>query len=76
MGRTLTPGARAIDAICEEGFELLDDILEPERFYGADRNGAGTEANQDAINDDIPRFLDPKGCRMSVMRQYVLRELR
>ena len=36
VARALTRDPLAEDAVCEEGFASIDDVLEPARFYGAD----------------------------------------
>ncbi len=76
VARPLTPDAPEIDAICEEGFEQLDDILEPRRFYGADGDPSRVEANRATIGEDIPKFLDVGRTQTSIMREYTLRNLR
>jgi hypothetical protein len=76
VARPLTPNAPEVDAICEEGFEQLDDILDPQRFYGADHHPTRVEANRAAIGDDVPKFLDTRRTQTSIMRDYTLRDLR
>ena len=76
VARALTLDAPAVDAICEEGFEQLDDILDPRRFYGADGDPSRVEANRAAIGEDVPKFLDAGRTETSIMREHSLRDLR
>ena len=75
ISRTLTPGAPDGDAVCEEGFEHLNDVLDPERFYGAD-DGQTWVQNRATIGDDVVKFLDRSQSLTSIMREYRLRNFR
>jgi hypothetical protein len=63
------------DAICEEGFASVDDVLDPSRFFGADP-GAPWKDNARTIGDDVPLFLDTEHTVATIMREYRLREFR
>lgn len=67
--------APAFDAICEEGFASLDDVLDPSRFYGADPTRSWKD-NARTIGDDVPLFLDTEHTVATIMREYRLREFR
>jgi len=73
--RVLTPDAPAVDAICEEGFAEVDDVVDPSRFYGADP-GTPWQKGKVEIGEDVPKFLDPARNRTSIMREYRLRDFR
>ena len=72
--RTLTPGSPDSDAVCEEGFEHLNDVLDPQCFYGAD--GHTWVQNRSTIGDDVVKFLDRSRSLTSIMREYRLRDFR
>lgn len=76
VARTLTPNAPDVDAVCEEGFAMVDDVLEPERFYGADVTNATWQQNAETIGDDVPLFLDMANTTSTIMREYRLRTFR
>jgi hypothetical protein len=76
VSRVLTPGAPAVDAICEEGFAEVDDVLHQSRFFGADEAESDWRRSRAAIGEDIPKFLDPGGTMTSIMREYRVRDFR
>ncbi len=76
VSRIVTPGAPEIDAICEEGFESVDDVLDPKRFFGADVTASTWQDNVRTIRDDIALFLDQVRTTATIMREYRLRSLR
>jgi hypothetical protein len=69
----LTPGAPDADAICEEGFRDVADVLAPERFFGAD--GGDWRANRRTIGGDVPLFVDQVRSVSTVMREDRLRSV-
>lgn len=74
--RACAPGrAAAFDAICEEGFASVDDVLDPSRFYGADPTRPWKD-NARTIGDDVPLFLDTERTVATIMREYRLRDFR
>jgi hypothetical protein len=66
--------APSFDAICEEGFAALDDVLEPSRFFGADP-ASRWQDNARTIGDDVPAFLDTEHTVATIMRDSLLRDL-
>jgi hypothetical protein len=76
VSRVLTLGAPTVDAICEEGFPEVDDVLEPSRFYGADSPSTPWKQGRVEIGEDVPKFLDPAQTMTSIMREYRLRDFR
>ncbi len=76
VSRVLTSGAPEIDAVCEEGFESVDDVLDPQRFFGADVSTATWQDNVRTIRDDIPQFLDPARTTATIMREVRVRSFR
>ena len=73
--RAGAPDAHTFDAICEEGFASIDDVLDPSRFFGADTSRPWQD-NARTIGDDVPRFLDTDHTVATIMREYRLREFR
>ena len=73
--RAAVPASPQFDAICEEGFASVDDVLEPSRFFGADA-GAPWKDNARTIGDDVPLFLDTDHTVATIMREYRLRDFR
>ena len=61
--RTVAAGTPQFDAIAEEGFVSVDDVLEPSHFYGADLTDATREAgwpdNAKTIGGDVLRVSVP-----------------
>ena len=76
VDRVLTPNAPAVDAVCEEGFPDLEDVLEPSRFYGADAKATPWQRGRSEIGGDVPKFLDPAETMTSIMREYRVRDFR
>ncbi len=78
--RTAAPTDPQFDAVCEEGFASVDDVLEPSRFYGADLTDATREAgwpdNAKTIGGDVVLFLDTDHTVATIMREYRLRDFR
>jgi hypothetical protein len=78
--RTATPAGPPFDAVCEEGFASVDDVLEPSRFYGADLTDAmrdeGWPSNAKTIGGDVVLFLDTDHTVATIMREYRLRDFR
>ena len=74
--RPLTPDAPPLDAICEEGFASVDDVLEPSRFYGGDLSGSTWRENAQTIGDDVRIFLDTDRTTSTIAREYRLRDFR
>ena len=78
--RTITPATPQFDAIAEEGFVSVDDVLEPSHFYGAGLTDATREAgwhdNAKTIGGDVLRFLDTDHTVAMIMREYRLRDFR
>ena len=72
--------APRFDAVCEEGFASVDDVLEPSRFYGADltdaRRDEGWPPNAKTIGGDVLLFLDTDHTVATIMREYRLRDFR
>ena len=72
--------APRFDAVCEEGFAAVDDVLEPSRFYGADltdaRRDEGWPPNAKTIGGDVLLFLDTDHTVATIMREYRLRDFR
>ena len=75
VARNLTSDPPPVDAVCEEGFASLDDILDPARFYGGDV-AAPWEDNARTIGDDVRLFLDTAHTTATIMRDYRLRSFR
>jgi hypothetical protein len=73
--RAPEPAPPRFDAICEEGFASIDDVLEPARFFGADPT-APWKDNARTIGEDVPLFLDTEHTVATIMREYRLREFR
>jgi len=73
--RAVAPEPPGFDAICEEGFASVDDVLEPSRFFGADPT-APWQDNARTIGDDVPLFLDTDHTVATIMREYRLRDFR
>jgi hypothetical protein len=78
--RTAAPATAQFDAVCEEGFASIDDVLEPSRFYGADLTDAtrdeGWPPNAKTIGGDVLLFLDTDHTVATIMREYRLRDFR
>ncbi|MCM3882985.1 EthD domain-containing protein [Frankia sp. R82] len=64
------------DALSEEGFASLEDVLDPARFFGGDVTEATWQQNASTIGDDIRLFLDGTRTVAAVMDEYLLRDLR
>jgi EthD domain len=73
VARTLTPWVPPVDAICEEGFLSLDDILDPSRFFGADPAGASWQDAAGVIGADVRLFLDTDHTVATITRDFRLR---
>jgi hypothetical protein len=73
VSEALTPGAPAADAICEEGFRDVADVLDPTRFFGGD--GGDWRANRRTIGIDVPLFVDQVRSVSTIMREERLRPL-
>ncbi|CAO5255608.1 EthD domain-containing protein [Frankia sp. AgKG'84/4] len=76
VARGLAPAAPQFDAISEEGFASVEDVLEPERFFGADVSDTTWQQNATAIGDDVQVFLDSQHTVAALMHEYWLRDLR
>ncbi len=76
VARALTAGAPDVDAICEEGFASVDDVLDPARFYGGDLTNASWQDNAQTIGNDVKLFLDAARTTSTIMREYRLRTFR
>ena len=76
VARILTPDAPSVDAVCEEGFGSLEDVLDPSRFFGADLAGTTWEDNARVIGDDVRLFLDTSHTTATIMRDHPLRSFR
>jgi EthD domain len=63
------------DAISQEGLASVEDILEPERFFGADVSTSTWRENAVTIGDDVKLFLDRKKTTATVMFEYRLRDV-
>jgi EthD domain len=63
------------DAISEEGFASVADIVEPARFFGADVTTSTWRENASTIGADIKLFLDRRRTTATVMFEYRLREV-
>jgi EthD domain len=74
--RVLTPAAPRFDALSEEGFTSVEDVLEPDRFFGADLRGTTWQRNATEVGDDVLAFLDSQHTVAAVMHEYWLRDLR
>jgi EthD domain len=68
-------GGIDFDAISEEGFASVADIVEPQRFFGADLSTATWRDNASTIGADIKLFLDRHRTTATVMLEYRLREV-
>jgi len=75
VSRVLTPDAPVVDAICEEGFADVDDVLDQTRFFGADAAEPDWRRSRATIGEDIPHFLDPERTMTSILREHRLRDL-
>jgi hypothetical protein len=73
VSEALTPSAPAADAICEEGFRDVADVLDPTRFFGGD--GGDWRANRRTIGADVPLFVDQVRSVSTIMREERLRPL-
>ena len=76
VARTLTPETVPIDAVCEEGFTSLDDVLDPARFFGADTSGTTWKENAGVIGADVGLFLDTDHTTATIIRDHRLRSFR
>ena len=76
VARVLVPASPQFDAVCEEGFASVDDVLDRSRFFGADVATATWQENATTIGDDIPRFLDTGRTVAIIMREHRLRDFR
>ena len=76
VARTLTAETVPIDAVCEEGFASLDDVLDPARFFGADTSGRSWKENAGVIGADVGLFLDTAHTTATIMRDHRLRSFR
>jgi len=78
--RAVVAGTPQFDAIAEEGFGSVDDVLEPSHFYGADltddTRDEGWPANAKTIGGDVVLFLDTDHTVATIMREYRLRDFR
>ena len=76
VARAATPASPQFDAVCEEGFASVDDVLDPSRFYGGDITNTTWQENAQTIGGDVLRFLDPEHTVATIMREYRLRDIR
>lgn len=76
VARVLTPDAPEIDALCEEGFAHVDDVIDPARFYGGDVSHTTWKENGRTIGNDVPLFLDTTHTSSTITREYRLRTFR
>lgn len=56
--RPLTPDAPAVDGFVQDGFATYDDLLDPERMYGAGAPEVPWEEGMRRVAEDIDTFLD------------------
>ncbi|MCK9877575.1 EthD domain-containing protein [Frankia sp. Ag45/Mut15] len=64
------------DAISDEYFASLEDILDPSRFYGSDVSQTTWQQNATTIGDDVGLFLDGTRMAAAIMDEYLLRDFR
>ena len=76
VARVVEPASPQFDAVCEEGFASVDDVVDRSRFFGADVTGTTWRENATTIGDDIPLFLDVRRTEATITREYRLRDFR
>jgi len=66
VARVLTPGAPPYRAIVEERFRTLEDLTDPNRFFGAPEN-------IQRVLTDIATFIDMESINNAPMSEYILK---
>lgn len=61
------------DAIVEEGFAAVDDLVDPLRFYGTGGDPKNLDTNKAIVFEDVPVFLDTAATETFVTEEHVLR---
>ena len=64
--RAVTPDAPEFHGIVEEQFRTVEDLTDPDRFYGS-------EENQRRVLEDAREFLDLEKIQTSTMSEYIQR---
>ena len=68
MARVLTPGAPPYWGLVEERVAELQDLADPERFFGS-------AEGQERAFEHVQRFTDLEEMHTALMSEYILRSL-